>query len=242
MRYPGGKAGAGVYQKIINQIPPHDTYIETHLGGGAILRYKLPARRQIGLDIDREVIAAWQQESPSGVELVCADAVEFLQQFEFTGNEFVYADPPYLMETRRGGPIYRHEYTRAQHLALLSCLKSLPCKVMISGYWSELYTQELADWRTISFQAVTRGGRLATEWLWMNYGEPTALHDYRYLGESFRDRERIKRKKQRWVRKIESMPHLERMALMGAMEEAAASPNLAIGSYRHKERCQLTST
>lgn len=37
MRYPGGKGGAGVYQTIINNIPPHDTYIETHLGGGNIL-------------------------------------------------------------------------------------------------------------------------------------------------------------------------------------------------------------
>jgi site-specific DNA-adenine methylase len=36
-RYPGGKGGAGVYQTIINNIPPHDTYIETHLGGGNIL-------------------------------------------------------------------------------------------------------------------------------------------------------------------------------------------------------------
>jgi len=43
-RWAGGKAGAGVYQKLINLIPPHRTYIETHLGGGAIMRYKLPAK------------------------------------------------------------------------------------------------------------------------------------------------------------------------------------------------------
>ena len=42
---------------------------------------------------------------------------------------------------------------------------------------------------------MTRGGRLATEWVWMNYPEPIALHDYRYLGEDFREREPIKRKK-----------------------------------------------
>lgn len=34
MTYKGGKAGAGVYQQIINQIPPHDVYIEPFLGGG----------------------------------------------------------------------------------------------------------------------------------------------------------------------------------------------------------------
>ena len=48
MRYPGGKGGAGVYQTIINNIPPHDTYIETHLGGGNILERKRPAARSVG--------------------------------------------------------------------------------------------------------------------------------------------------------------------------------------------------
>ena len=32
------------------------------------------------------------------------------------------------------------------------------------------------------------------EWLLMNYSAPVELHDYRYLGNTFRDRERIKRK------------------------------------------------
>lgn len=31
--YPGGKSGAGVYQAIINQLPPHSTYVELFLGG-----------------------------------------------------------------------------------------------------------------------------------------------------------------------------------------------------------------
>ena len=56
MRYPGGKGGAGVYQTIINNIPPHDTYIETHLGGGNILERKRPAARSVGIDVDPEVI------------------------------------------------------------------------------------------------------------------------------------------------------------------------------------------
>ena len=51
MRYPGGKGGAGVYQTIINNIPPHDTYIETHLGGGNILAFfELPNAPEMGRD------------------------------------------------------------------------------------------------------------------------------------------------------------------------------------------------
>ncbi|HCN3270845.1 TPA: DNA adenine methylase, partial [Klebsiella michiganensis] len=37
MSYLGSKAASGVYQKIIAEMPPHDVYIETHLGGGAVM-------------------------------------------------------------------------------------------------------------------------------------------------------------------------------------------------------------
>jgi hypothetical protein len=33
--YPGGKNGLGVYQAIINRMPPHQVYIEPFLGLGA---------------------------------------------------------------------------------------------------------------------------------------------------------------------------------------------------------------
>lgn len=87
---------------------------------------------------------------------------------------------------------------------------------MISGYWSELYAQTLKDWRTLSFPGVTRGGP-AREYLWTNFPEPVELHDYRYLGAGFRERERIKRKKQRWAEKLRKMPLLERLALLAAV-------------------------
>lgn len=39
--YPGGKSGAGVYQTIINQMPPHQLYVEPFAGGAvkAIMSY-----------------------------------------------------------------------------------------------------------------------------------------------------------------------------------------------------------
>jgi len=53
MTYDGGKGGAGVYQAIINLMPAHDVYIETHLGGGNILlRKRLAPRGSIAIEID----------------------------------------------------------------------------------------------------------------------------------------------------------------------------------------------
>ncbi len=45
------------------------------------------------------------------------------------------------------------------------------------------------------------------------------MHDYRYLGDNFRERERIKRKTQRWSERLAKLDKLERMALLEAMQE-----------------------
>jgi DNA adenine methylase len=69
MNYPGGKGG--VYQKLINIMPPHEVYIETHLGGGAIMRNKRPAKINIGIEIDPKVIAMWSYNTtPKNFKLI----------------------------------------------------------------------------------------------------------------------------------------------------------------------------
>lgn len=56
MPYPGGKHGPGVYQQIINQLPPHRVYIEPFLGGGAVLLKKAPAIVNVGIDADAAAV------------------------------------------------------------------------------------------------------------------------------------------------------------------------------------------
>lgn len=154
-------------------------------------------------------------------QFLSTDALAWLVAHDWRGDEFVYADPPYLMHTRRQKRnVYRYEMTIAQHRRLLSILVTLPCNVMVSGYHSQIYTDALRGWHTATFETVTRGGSPATEWVWMNYPAPVALHDYRYLGDGFRERERIKRKKRRWVERLRRMDTLERQALLAAIEEA----------------------
>ena len=85
---------------------------------------------------------------------------------------------------------------------------------MISGYASDLYNERLADWRRIEYKARVRSGDIVMENLWMNYPEPTELHDYQYLGCSFRERDRIKKRNSRWKDRIINLPQLERMALL----------------------------
>jgi hypothetical protein len=66
-------------QAIIALMPPHDTYIETHLGGEAIMKRKPPARRNIGIDHHEGALAQFQCDYP--VELVHGCAHPFLADF-----------------------------------------------------------------------------------------------------------------------------------------------------------------
>lgn len=216
MKYPGGKGL--IFQRLINLIPPHEVYIETHLGGGAIIRNKLPAQENIGIEIDPKVIAKWKTiKNNHNFKLINDDAIKFLKSYNFTGRELVYCDPPYLRETRKkNAGLYRFEYSLRQHIELLKVIKRLPCMVLISGYESSLYKESLRDWYTYCFKTTTHHG-MATEWIWMNYSYPTELHDYRYLGDNFRQREKIKNKSKRWVSRLKSMNVLERQALLSAI-------------------------
>lgn len=231
MTYPGGKAGSGVYQKIINQIPPHRVYIEPFLGHGSVMLHKRDAACSIGVDSDVHVVQYWMDliatngDAHDRLFRSCTvkhgDAISFLKSYDFQGDEFVYCDPPYLFETRKSKRrLYTAEFgDMDQHERLLAALKSLPCMVAISGYQSSLYSSILDTWRTINFQTTNRAGQAVTEWLWMNYPEPTALHDYRYLGENFREREKITRQKRRWQARLKRMNPLQRYALMASIAE-----------------------
>ncbi|HDG7817289.1 TPA: DNA adenine methylase [Klebsiella quasipneumoniae] len=220
MSYLGSKAASGVYQKIIAEMPPHDTYIETHLGGGAVMLRKPPAFRNIGIDIDVDALKEFAfTHQLAHINLVNRDAVDYLGAFDFAsaGRVLVYADPPYLPETRTSRARYHHEYTVADHERLLSCLGSLPdnASVILSGYPSQLYDERLTGWRSKEFQAMTRGG-VRTEKIWMNY-PVGAAYSHAFAGKDYNDRYRIKRKAQRWKKKFAALPSAERMAIMVAL-------------------------
>ncbi len=218
MNYLGSKAASGAYQAIIAAMPPHDTYIETHLGSGAIMKHKPLAVRSIGIDIDSEAILRFG--SMPGVELHQGDAVSFLRQFDYktAGRVLIYADPPYLHSTRTSRKRYRFEYNEKDHILLLSVLRDLAAIgvcVLLSGYPSKLYDDLLPDWRTVEFQVMSRGG-VRTEKLWLSF-KGDSSHWATFAGNNFTDRQRIKRKAQRWAENYRMLPAAERVAVLAAL-------------------------
>jgi site-specific DNA-adenine methylase len=226
MSYNGGKGASGVHQQIINKMPKHRVYIESHLGGGSILVKKKPAECTIAIEIDTAVIQNFMKYSiadySGGISFVNENCINFLQTYNFKGDELIYLDPPYLFETRKNkSDLYKYEYDTSDHIELIEFINGLDCFVMLSGYESKLYS-ELLDpkkWYKFTFNAMTRAGA-RTEALWCNFNPDDYMkHDYSYIGKDFREREAIKRKSQRWINNLSKMPQDERNYILSKITE-----------------------
>ena len=211
--YFGSKATSGLCQPIIALMPPHETYIETHLGGGAIMKRKPAAFRNIGIDRNRKALANFTCGYP--VEKIHGCAHRFLAEYDYQGRELIYSDPPYLHSTRSSERRYRFDYEEKDHIELVTLLKRLPCNVILSGYPSALYDKLLPDWRSLELQVMNQAG-VRTEKLWFNF-TPDRVHWPRYAGKNFTDRQRIKRKAANWGRQYRAMPPAERLAVLSSI-------------------------
>ena len=211
MKYPGAKKRH--IRTLINQIPPHGIYIEPFLGSGALMERKAQASVNIGIDIDRTMIDRFtHMKKGKNYQFHCVDAIEFLSNYDFNGDEFLYVDPPYLQSTRSAKKIYRHELDYERHLLLLDILLAQDAKVMLAGYQSPLYESRLTGWRQLPLPCKAEGS--AMEVIWMNYPKVAQLQDYRYIGENFREREKYKRRQAAMRRCFEKMTDKEQAAFM----------------------------
>lgn len=218
MSYPGGKNGSGVYQTLINLMPPHDQYVEPFLGMGGVMRNKKPSFRSFGIDSDVFVTSQWTGHTIPGLIVECGDGIRWLRKYSrFNSRTLVYCDPPYL--ATKWPSKYRHKLTIKDHESLLEVLLHLKCFVMLSGFSHALYERTLQNWRRFEFTAQTRGNTPANEIVWLNFPPPRELHDYRFLGQTFREREVIRRRIQRWKKRFSRMDQLESFAMFAALDE-----------------------
>ena len=186
-------------------MPPHSVYIESHLGGGALMK-----RKPTGV---RSTSNAQALDPDYPVELWLCPCLFGL--VPVSGPGLVYSDPPYLHATRRSARRYRFDYEEVDHVALLDLLKDLPCQVMVSGHPSALYDEMLAGWRSLALQVTTQA-QVRTEVVWFNFA-PDRVHWASYAGRNFTDRQRIKRKAANWGRRYKALPAGERLAVLAAM-------------------------
>lgn len=230
-RYRGGKGRS--FREIVNLMPPHDRYVETHLGGGAVMRNKRPAAASIGIELDNATAAAWRNFAMEGLTVLQGDCHHILPTLALRRGDLVYADPPYMPHVRRRVRCYRHDYTEAQHLDLLELLLSLPCAVIVSGYRSELYDDLLSEWWRSDYQATTRHG-CVVESAWTNFAPGPPLHDYSFVGSGYREREALRRRRDGLTRGFRSA---DPIAVHAALADLAEThPAAILATARRIER------
>lgn len=239
--YPGGKDGAGVWQRIVNQLPPHEVFISAFLGDCAILRRKKPAGLNVGIDLDRDVVHRFagrvSRELDAVLDLYVGCGVAWLRaafdldrlggfdrgrgscgRFSVRPESIlVYADPPYLAETRKSASrLYRYEMDLDAHRSFLGVALELPCLVVVSHRSCGLYEDKLAGWRSLSYVAPTRAGPGA-EKLWLNFPPAGELHDPRWLGGDKREREKLVRRRRNLMRRLRALPAVERQSILAEL-------------------------
>ncbi|MGB6056353.1 MAG: DNA adenine methylase [Burkholderiaceae bacterium] len=118
----------------------------------------------------------------AGVLIENRPAVDVMRQHD-SPTTLHYVDPPYLHATRnRGahhGRYYRHELTDQDHVQMLEMLASLQGFVVLSGYPSTLYDEQLRGWsryETCARISAGRGTALRNEVVWINPACQAALN------------------------------------------------------------------
>ena len=232
--YFGGKSGSGTYQTIINQITPHRLFVEGFAGMAGIFRKKREAKENLLIDRDRTVIHRLIDAGVPSSYLYEGSFFQVAQDFLSDLDKedvFIYLDPPYPLDSRKSGTKYKYEITAYEHCLLLKliCTEFKHAKIAISTYPNPVYKSWLEEhrWRLIEFESTTRRGK-AIEQLWMNYPEPTELHDYRYLGDDYRERERITRKLKRWEAKFDDLSLMEKRAMLARLSAVLSIPSVDI--------------
>jgi DNA adenine methylase len=84
-----------------------------------------------------------------------------------------------------------------------------------------LYEQLLKGWNTLELQVMNQAG-VRTEKLWFNF-VVDRVHWASYAGKNFTDRQRIKRKAERWGKNYAALPRAERVAVLAAIMSAEVS-------------------
>jgi DNA adenine methylase len=114
-----------------------------------------------------------------GVEILNADGAQVIEEYDGP-DTLIYADPPYVHESRKTVDAYRHEMTREDHVALAGVLKRCRGRVVLSGYPSALYDDLFRGWRTATRDmpnnaSQSKKKKRKTEVIWMNWhGGPLA--------------------------------------------------------------------
>lgn len=230
-KYPGNKSVLGLYQFIINRIPECSTLIEAFAGSAQITKKILSTAgtddnncwllksgnrvRTVLNDCNPGVCEQLSKQFRSPTVVTNFTAVTVLNSITPVNTDvFIYCDPPYKMNTRGSTrKLYENEMTDEDHIQFLTAAATVKTNCMISHYECSLYDDKLPGWNKEAF-TVSYHGKVKQECIYYNYPKPSKLLTYQYVGSDCWDRQRVTRKIERLVKKLNALPPLEKNAIL----------------------------
>lgn len=133
-------------------------------------------------------------------------------------DTFIFMDPPYHHSTRiNNKQIYKHEFSNDDHIQLLNYVLQLKCNWMLIHPVCDLYDEMLSECRKVYIK-IRYNTKTSLECLYMNYKSPDILQTTKYIGSDCWDRQRIKRKGERTIKRILSLPPGEKQYILSAIK------------------------
>jgi len=170
MNTPGAKTREGIFQTIINQMPPHTIYCEPFLGSGAVMNHKLPAALNIGLDRDPRAIQrarrrltrkharAADATTPSRFLCSLANSLDWdlrsLKPASPPAYRFEAADAFEFLRDLKAHPLTIAAAPIPRADILIYC--DPPYLLETRAGHSQLYDHELSDWQHIALLKLLR--------------------------------------------------------------------------------------
>ena len=103
----------------------------------------------------------------------CMPALKAIYAYMHNKKAIIYLDPPYLPSTRVSNSVYDYEMSGDDHLVMLNAILDSDAAVYLSGYPSEMYSDILRGWDSISWEVPNNSGQndkkqSRTETVWSN--------------------------------------------------------------------------
>ncbi len=218
-----------LFPMLMNLFPPHKNFYELMCGSAYVsLNKKLCKDSTFINDIDPKVMIKHRENNyapdsfnreeisfdDENIYWLNVPAGQLIASMMHSKKNLLFLDPPYPMDSRRAkAKLYKFEMSDKDHLNLLSLIRDISSYCVVCTYPNTLYGLILEDWNYRDYQVNTHGG-MTTERIYFNFKPNIALFDYDRFGENFTDRQRIKRKTENLISKIDNSAPLEKCKMI----------------------------